>query len=462
MLIKIDQRFLGDELKAEAHKFAQPALAALEGIRSKQCRGAEWTGWYDFPRDAGFSLWREVSEHVRQLSFLYDLVVVVGIGGSYLGTRALNEVLSHSFQGIVEGPGSLGHKPLIVYAGHTLSETALLELLDLMAQREPIINVVSKSGTTTEPGVAFRVLRRYMEQRYGDQEAAKRIIATTDPERGALRRLSGDLSFKTFPIPKDVGGRFSVLSAVGMVPMALAHQPMGEVLRGADLMFREIEQALSGSGEHPVLAYAAIRAAAFSSGKSIELLVYSEPRLAVFVEWFKQLFAESEGKEGKGLFPSGFGLTTDLHSLGQWVQEGPRIVFETFLSFDYSGRDSAAGVERRLKVPHLGDNLDELGFAENRFLGEVDREAQRGTRLAHADGGVPNIEISCARLDPLGLGALIAFFEVACGIGGALLGVNPYDQPGVESYKNNLFGLLGKPGYDQFGAAVRQRFQPIK
>lgn len=447
--IRLNDQFFPPDLQQDARSIWLPAAqGALKALVGKSCVGAEWTGWFDWPRQRGFALQREVEAFVRDLDVGYDLVVVVGIGGSYLGARAVLEALGHGHASLLGGvPG----RPPVVYAGHNLSEQGLVELLELLDKRRPVLNVISKSGTTTEPAVAFRILRAYMERRFGKAEAAKRIVATTDAKKGALRRLATEAGYRCFVVPDDVGGRYSVLTAVGLVPLALAGLATDKLLDGADQVFRAL-QAPDG-GEHAAVRYAAARMAAYKTGKRIELLSFSEPKLAYVVEWWKQLFGESEGKSGKGLFPAGLNYTTDLHSLGQYVQEGPRNMLETFL---IDGR-SDAPVEKRLRVPRAGDNLDELGYLEERYIGEINEAAMLGTMVAHADGGVPCLALQLPELSERGLGQLFAFFETACAVGAAMLDVNPFDQPGVEAYKKNLFGLLGKPGFESLGAELRRR-----
>lgn len=454
--IKVEARFLPKDLQARAQELHPAAAKALAAIRAKTCVGSEWTGWFDFPAERGFTLAKEVNKVVQSLGVFHDLVLVIGIGGSYLGTKAVADALNHTFLGSLAAatPGSK-QKPLMVYAGQHLSEQGLLDVLDLLEQKQPIINIISKSGTTTEPGVVFRIIRTYMEKRFGKAEAARRIIATTDPETGALRRLARDLGYKTFAVPPDIGGRYSVLTAVGLVPLALGGFDIEALLGGADSFFKEVRQDKGGPAYDEVLRYASSRQAAYEGGKRIEILAYNEPKLASLVEWWKQLFGESEGKDGKGLFPAGLGYTTDLHSLGQYVQDGCRNIVETFLSTEPPR--PAGMAERRLRIPHTSENADELGYLEERYLSEINEAAMQGTKVAHFDGGVPCLTLKAPALDEYGLGALIAFFETACGISGALLGVNPYDQPGVEAYKKNLFALLGRPGFEALGSQLRQR-----
>jgi len=452
--IEFDPKFCPAKLNEEAADLGVKGLEALAAIKDKTCVGSEWTGWYDWPGRGGYTLAKEILKFKEDLGVFYDLILVIGIGGSYVGTRAVTSALSHEFAPMLPKAGKSGQNPFAVFCGHNMSESGLVETLDLLEQHQPIVNVISKSGTTTEPSVAFRVIRQYMEQRFGQNEAAKRIIATTDKERGALRGLAKSKGYATFAVPGDIGGRYSVLSAVGLVPLALAGFDIESLLQGADDVFRSLEEAAS---EHPVIRYACSRFAAFEAGKRLELLAYSEPKLFHLVEWWKQLFGESEGKDGRGLFPAGLNYTTDLHSLGQYVQDGCRSMIETFLVIDQPQSGRSHGVEKRLRIPHMSDNMDELSYAENRFVEEINAAARDGAKVAHFDGGVPCFEVTVRNLNEFSLGALFAFFETAAGVSGAMLGVNPYDQPGVEAYKKNLFGILGKPGFEEIGSSIRKR-----
>jgi glucose-6-phosphate isomerase len=454
--ISFDGRFFTDDLRRSAEGCLPQAGQALAELIDKSCVGAEWTGWFDWPRLRGRELAREIKSYTESLDIYCDMVLTIGIGGSYLGTRAVADALSHQFAGSIGRVGRNPRRPLMAYAGHNLSEAGLAELLDLLEERQPIVNVISKSGTTTEPAVAFRVVRSYLERRFGRAEAARRIVATTDARKGALRRLAEEAGYKTFEVPDDVGGRYSVLTAVGLVPLALGGFDIDRLLDGADGIFTELRNRATAS-DHPVLQYAASRMAAFKAGKRIELLSYAEPKLLSFVEWWKQLFGESEGKNGLGLFPAGLAYTTDLHSLGQYVQDGVRNLMETFLVIDEAPSLDPKALERRVRVPRAPDNVDELGYLENRFIGEINQAAMMATKVAHFDGGVPCLELKVATLDEKALGALFAFYESACGVSAAMLGVNPYDQPGVEAYKKNLFGLLGKPGFEAIGGELRRR-----
>lgn len=449
--INIETQFLGESLRSRAEELMPSASETLQALRDKSCAGSEWTGWWDYPAINGFKLQSEIQAFKDQLEVPYDAVLVIGIGGSYLGTRAVYEALSHSHKGLVNDK-----RPILMFAGHHVSEAALIETLDLLDQRLPLVNVISKSGTTTEPSVAFRVIRNYMNERFGEKQAAERIIVTTDKEKGALRQLANDSGYKSFEVPNDIGGRFSVLSAVGQVPLALAGFDTRALMEGADAVFKEL--MADDLKSHPALEYACARMAAYEADKRIELMSYISPKLFYITEWWKQLFGESEGKDGKGLFPAALAYTTDLHSLGQYAQDGVRNILETFLHFEKeSASGDQGGVERFLRVPHTSDNLDELGYLESRSIEEVNKAAMLATKVAHYDGGVPCITLTASELNEKAIGSLFAFFETACTVSGLLLGVNPFDQPGVEAYKKNLFGLLGKPGFEELGSQLRKR-----
>ncbi|MFW7379600.1 MAG: glucose-6-phosphate isomerase [Oligoflexus sp.] len=452
-LIKLNTKFLGDELRNVTDSSLDHADQALASIENGTCPGPEWTGWWNYPQVRGYKVLEEVERYLKDIKVHYDLVLVIGIGGSYLGTRAVYEAMSHTYRGLVED-----RRPMLVFAGHHLSEAGLIETLDLLEGRQPIVNVISKSGTTTEPSVAFRVIRTYMEERFGKSEAAQRFVVTTDQEKGALKQIANAEGYQSFVIPDDVGGRYSVLSPVGLVPLGLAKWNIKAMMDGADQVFGELVKDKEERKNHPVLAYAAARNAAYQQDKRIEILSYNNPKLYFLVEWWKQLFGESEGKDGKGIFPAGLGFTTDLHSLGQYVQDGVRNILETFLYFDKeSAANHASSIERQLKVPMATDNLDQLSYLEGRPIQDINHAAMVATQVAHFDGGVPSISLTVPRLDEYGLGALFAFFETACAVSGIMLGINPFDQPGVEAYKKNLFGLLGKPGYEDIGNRLKSR-----
>lgn len=438
-LIRIDRKFFSEPLNKMADSLEPDALIALKSLRLKTCIGKEWTGWFNWPKEQGFKLADDIHAWKRSFTEDYDLIVVIGIGGSYLGAKAASDISSHSFA----PEFSSGGKAQIVFAGQNMSEAAVAELLELMATRSPIVNVISKSGTTTEPGVAFRVIRAWMEAQYGKEHASKRIIATTDAKKGALRRVAEENSYKTFVVPDDVGGRYSVLTAVGLVPLALMGFDIDGLLKGADKVFQEFCMDQPTGVGRVGLEYAMCRTAAWKAGKVLEVVAYPEPRMRNLVEWFKQLFGESDGKEGKGLFPASLECTMDLHSLGQYMQEGARTMMETFLAVENPrlGRS-------RIVVPKTGSDIDELLYLEGKGLDDVNSAAMLATRIAHADGGVPCLELRIADFSAQTVGALFAMYETSCAVGGLMLGINPFNQPGVEAYKVKLFGLLGKPGFE--------------
>lgn len=426
---------------AEMEQSYKKALESLETLESRQGRGNDFLGWLDLPTNTPESLISQCEEVVKRWKGV-DLVVVTGIGGSYLGAKAAIDALSHSFRSLM-GENS----PEIVYAGQNLSEEYMAELMDLMTKKSVACLVISKSGTTTEPAVAFRIIKKFLEDKYGKEEAVNRIVAVTDAARGALKTLANLEGYTTFVIPDDVGGRFSVLTPVGLLPIALAGFNIKEMLKGA----AEMANICSVKDkENPAVKYAAVRNALYQKGKKIELLVNYTPKLQYVAEWWKQLYGESEGKEGKGIFPASVNFTTDLHSMGQYIQDGERTLFETVLSVTSSRRE--------VVIEDDPKNLDGLNFLSGKRVEECNKMAELGTKIAHVDGGVPNIRIEFEKISEFNLGALFFFFEKACGISAYMIGVNPFDQPGVEDYKKNMFALLGKPGYEEAAKVLRERF----
>jgi len=407
-------------------------------------RGKEYLGWLQLPSLITPGLINRLKEDSLRIARSSKLVVVIGIGGSYLGARAVIESLANPFSAHLKQ----AEYPFILYAGENLSEDYHSALLKVLDEVEYSLVVISKSGTTTEPAVAFRIIKTHLEKKYGPNESASRIIAITDASRGALKSMSDQGKYPTYIIPDDVGGRYSVLTPVGLLPIALAGFNIQELLDGA-IRMKELLISSTDPVENPAIAYAAIRNALYRNGKVIEIMVNYEPRLNYFTEWWKQLYGESEGKENKGIFPAGVNFTTDLHSMGQYIQEGMRNLFETVVSVENSGTT--------LQVPEDGGNLDGLEFVAGKRLSEINKNAEQGTLLAHVDGGVPNIRISIPSVNENSLGQMIYFFEFACALSGYTLGVNPFDQPGVEAYKKNMFALLGKPGNEQKGIELRKR-----
>ncbi len=432
--------------KAEVNAYLEKLTESQQKIKNKTGAGSEFLGWTSLPTAIGEDLLKDIEATANHIAEMAEVLVVVGIGGSYLGARAVVEALKHQFDEYRSH--DIRRRPLVLFAGQNLSETYLAELLEILDTRDYAVNVISKSGTTTEPAVAFRILRNHLEEKYGPEGARQRIIATTDKSKGALRKLASDEGYKSYVVPDDVGGRYSVLTPVGLVPIAIAGFDIRQLLKGAATMQKELEQKASIES-HAAAAYAAARNALYNKGKTIEILVGYLPRLQYFVEWWKQLFGESEGKEGKGLFPAGVINTTDLHSMGQYIQEGRRDLFETVIHVSES--------EKQCKIPHDEDNLDKLNYLQRKEVNEVNHVAETATALAHVDGGVPNIRISIQKLDAYHLGAMIYFFEYACALSGYLLGINPFNQPGVEAYKNNMFALLGKPGFEAQTEKIKKR-----
>ncbi len=427
-----------------SEEYLRRALSSLEALEGRNGKGNEFLGWLDLPEatpsflidecEQVASLWREMGVQV---------VVVIGIGGSYLGAKASIEALRHAFEEDVN-PG----KMRVVFAGHNLSEEYHAELLDFIEDKNVACVVISKSGTTTEPAVAFRLVKEHIEKKYPAQEACRRIVAVTDAASGALKSLSTQKGYKTFVIPGDVGGRFSVLTPVGLLPIILAGYDIREMMKGACDMARRCREK---NYDNPAVRYAAARNELYASGKKIEILVNFNPKLQYVGEWWKQLYGESEGKDGKGIFPAAVNFTTDLHSMGQYIQGGERILFETVVSVKHP--------KRELVIGHDAQNLDELNFLAGKHLDECNKMAELGTRLAHIDGGVPNLQVEMDTIDEYNLGELFFFFEKACGISGYMLDVNPFDQPDVETYKKNMFALLDKPKYEEASKAIRLRLK---
>ena len=407
------------------------ALNAFDTLQGRQGRGNDFLGWLDLPSDTPESIVKGCEDIAKEWKDKgVQVAVVIGIGGSYLGAKAALEALSHSF--------GLNEKGIhVVFAGFNLSEEYHAELIDYIQDKSVAAVVISKSGTTTEPAVAFRVIKEHIEERYGKSEAASRIVAVTDKARGALKSLSDQEGYRTFVIPDNVGGRFSVLTPVGLLPIALAGYDIRALLKGAAAMARRCSER---SEENPALIYAAARNEHYDAGKKVYV-----------GEWWKQLFGESEGKDGKGIFPASVNFTTDLHSMGQYIQEGERMLFETVISVENAGRE--------LVITNDPQNLDGLNFLTGMHLEHCNKMAEAGTSLAHLDGGVPQGRVTVDRIDEYNLGELFMFFEEACGISAYVLGVNPFDQPGVEAYKKNMFALLGKPGYEAQAEAIRKRLE---
>ena len=428
MTVSIDTQFVHPDIAQEAQGLQEQACTALAALAAGTCRGNEWTGFFDYPRQAGFDLNQRIKTAIAQLPLAYDHVLVLGIGGSLQGTLAVHEALAHSYHYLLPS-----NRPQLSFCGCHLSETLTLECLDALDRREPLVVVISKSGTTIETALAFRIIKHYLVQRYGAEAAYTRLITITDAEQGSLRAFSHKHNCLSFAVPDNVGGRYSVLTAVGLLPLALAQYDTDALLQGAASFFAQPHDK-----HNHAVQYAAFRNACYQHGKLIEVLSCSDPKLRACADWWKQLFGESEGKEGKGIFPTTMLLTTDLHALGQYLQEGKRHLLETFLTVT-NPTHNEHGIERRLRIPASDD--DNLSFAANKFLHDINLAAVQGTQAAHFKGNVPNINITVPQLDEFHLGYLFACWQTACAISGALLDVNPFDQPGVEVYKKNLLEL---------------------
>ncbi|MBN8586616.1 MAG: glucose-6-phosphate isomerase [Ignavibacteria bacterium] len=435
--LNIDQIFTA-VTKEELYSYREKITEANNLLYQKTGKGSDFLGWIDLPSNISQNEISRIKECASLLAENSDVIVVIGIGGSYLGARAVIDALSDNFNNLLNR--SERNAPLVIFAGNNISEDYHAELMQALENFDYSIIVISKSGTTTEPAIAFRLLKTHIEGEYGKQEAKNRIVAVTDKAKGALKKLADAEGYQTFVIPDDVGGRFSVLTPVGLLPIAAAGYDIDKLLGGAKAM-QQLTREKKNIDENPADLYAAARNALYNKGKSIEILASFTPNLNYIIEWWKQLYGESEGKEGKGIFPAGVNFTADLHSMGQWIQEGTRSIFETVISINES--------KFTLTVPRDSDNLDEMNYIAGKRLGEVNKMAELGTMLAHVSGCVPNLSITLNRLDEENLGELIYFFEKACAVSGYLLGVNPFDQPGVEAYKKNMFALLGKPGFEE-------------
>ncbi|MBR3409101.1 MAG: glucose-6-phosphate isomerase [Paludibacteraceae bacterium] len=414
-------------------------------LENGQGAGNDFLGWVHLPSSITPAFLDEIQACADSLRSRCEVVVVAGIGGSYLGARAVCEALASSFDAFCARDRK---NPYVVYAGNNIGEDYLADLMEFLQDKQFGIINISKSGTTTETALAFRLLKTMLEKQVGRAEAQHRIVAVTDRAKGALRSLATQEGYQTFVIPDNVGGRFSVLTPVGLLAIAVAGYDIRALVRGAQDMERQTGVDIPYE-ENPACQYAAMRNALYQYGKKIEILVNYNPRLHYFSEWWKQLYGESEGKQHKGIFPASVDFTTDLHSMGQWIQDGERSIFETVISIREANRE--------VRVPHDEENLDGLNFLAGKRVDEVNKMAELGTRLAHIDGGVPNILIEFDKIDEYNIGQFIYFFERGCGISGYMLGVNPFDQPGVEAYKKNMFALLNKPGYEKESAAIQAR-----
>ena len=443
MAIKLNDKYVSSFIGAHEYQNVQEQVnTAAKTLREKSGAGNAFLGWVDLPDSYDKEEFARIKVAAKKIQKSCDVLVVIGIGGSYLGARAVIEFLKSPLYNNLKK-----NTPDIYFAGNSISAGALNEILALCEGRDVCVNVISKSGTTTEPAVAFRVFRTLLEEKYGKDGARERIFVTTDRAKGTLKQFSTDAGYETFVVPDDVGGRFSVLTAVGLLPIAVAGIDIDELMQGAASASHTYVDA--DITKNDCYRYAAIRNILYRKGKNVEVMASYEPFSAMFSEWWKQLFGESEGKDQKGIFPASVVFSTDLHSLGQFIQDGTRSMFETVIDIADTGD--------AFSIPNDPANIDGLNFLSGMDLNEVKRKAMQGTILAHVDGGVPNLVIELDKRNAFTLGEMIYFFELACAISGYMLGVNPFDQPGVESYKKNMFALLGKPGYEEMRKSLEDR-----
>ena len=435
-------KFISDDEVVAMKKIAEDAKEVLV---NKSGAGNDFLGWIDLPVDYDKDEFARIKAAAKKIQSDSEVLVVIGIGGSYLGARAAIDFLRHGFYNNVSK--EIRKTPEIYYAGNSISPAYLKGLLDVVGDRDFSVNIISKSGTTTEPAIAFRIFKERLEKKYGKEEAAKRIYATTDKAKGALKNLATEEGYESFVVPDDVGGRFSVLTAVGLLPIAVSGADIDKLMEGAA---SGREKALNNTFEdNDAVKYAAIRNILLRKGKSIEITANYEPSLHYFGEWWKQLYGESEGKDQKGIFPAAVDLTTDLHSMGQFIQDGSRLMFETVVNIEKTDAD--------IVIQEEADDLDGLNYLAGKDMDFVNKSAMNGTILAHTDGNVPNLMVNVPEQNEFYLGELFYMYEFACGVSGYILGVNPFNQPGVESYKKNMFALLGKPGYEDMTAELQKR-----
>ncbi len=444
--LKVDySKTLGFISKADVLAYKDAVKQNITALYKQTGKGNDFLGWVNLPSSISAAEIADIKATAQKMKQLCEVVVVIGIGGSYLGAKAVIDALSDSFAQLKPH-----NNPLVVFAGQNIGEDYLTELQGVLKNRKWGIVVISKSGTTTEPAIAFRILKADCEAQFGKKESVERIVAITDAKRGALRTLADQEGYKTYVIPDNVGGRFSVLTPVGLLPIAIAGFDIEQLVGGAAEMEKSTGADIDFE-QNPSAVYAAVRNALYKKGKGIELTANYNPKLHFFAEWWKQLYGESEGKEQKGIFPASVDFTSDLHSMGQYIQQGQRCLFETVISIEKPNSS--------LQIPSDAANLDGLNFLSGKHIDEVNKMAELGTILAHVDGGVPNIRISIPKLDEFNLGQLIYFYELACGISGYILDVNPFDQPGVEAYKKNMFALLDKPGYEAESKAIKEKLK---
>lgn len=434
--LELDLNYISSFLTKEEMEGMIPSLnIAHKMLYDGTGQGADFLGWLELPQNYDREEYARVKKASEKIRESCDAFIVVGIGGSYLGARAAIEMLTNNFRNLLGKGERKG--PMVLYAGNNISSSYITELLDLVKGMDICVNVISKSGTTTESAIAFRLIKELMEEKYGKSGAAERIFATTDKARGALKQMADAEGYECFTIPDDVGGRYSVLTSVGLLPIAVAGIDTDEMMKGALDAYNDLKN--ENLWENPALQYACVRNALYEKGKKIEIMANFEPALSSFNEWWKQLYGESEGKDGKGIYPASTNFTTDLHSMGQYIQEGLREIFETVINVGAPAKDLA------LKASE--EDLDGLNYLEGKTIDFVNQQAMRGTVLAHNEGGVPVVLVNVPALTPYHFGYMAYFFELACGLSAYVLGVNPFNQPGVEAYKKNMFALLGKPGY---------------
>ncbi|MBQ8828252.1 MAG: glucose-6-phosphate isomerase [Clostridia bacterium] len=435
-IIKFDYKNAEQFVKPyEVEMLSAQVSAAHEMLHNKTGAGNDYVGWVDLPVNYDKEEYARIKECVERIKSDSDILIVIGIGGSYLGARAAIEMLTGPFYNMQALKDR--KQTAVIFAGCNISAAYMNDIMKLIEGYDISVNVISKSGTTTEPAIAFRFFKEYMEKKYGKEGAAKRIYATTDKSRGALRTLADREGYETFVIPDDVGGRFSVLTPVGLLPIGVAGADLDKIMQGAKDAYEEYKE--SDVTKNDCYAYAAVRNALYRKGKETEILVNYEPSLHYITEWWKQLYGESEGKDNKGIFPAGVDFTTDLHSMGQYIQDGRRNLFETVITVENPSAE--------MIITSDEENIDGLNYIAGKDMNYVNKQASIGTMMAHVDGGVPNLTVTIPGMDEYSFGALVYFFEKACGISGYMLGVNPFNQPGVEAYKRNMFKLLGKPGY---------------
>ena len=445
MAVKCNEKYLaGFVSDSEVQKISHLTRAAYDVVKTRSGAGNDFLGWVDLPVNYDKEEFSRIKAASAKIQKMCDVFVVIGIGGSYLGARAAIEFVKSPLYNNLKKD-----TPDVYFAGTSISASALADILSICEGRDVCINVISKSGTTTEPAVTFRIFRELLEKKYGEEGARERIFVTTDKARGKLKEFSTEKGYETFVVPDDIGGRYSVLTAVGLLPIACAGIDICAMMQGA--ADARIKYSEKDPEKNECLRYAAIRNILYRRGKVTEILAAYEPAAQLFCEWWKQLYGESEGKDGKGLFPASVIFSTDLHSLGQYIQEGLRNIFETVLDFK-SSPDS-------VKIPYDPENVDGLNFLADSDLHDVNRTAMLGTLFAHTDGGVPNVVLEVEDRSAYSFGYLVYFFELACAVSGYLMGVNPFNQPGVEAYKKNMFALLGKPGYEEMRATLQARMQ---